>query len=133
MVLCPVRALKAYMEITADPVFVNNQEILFLPLNHTFSLSPYQLSNALHFCYSQLADTHLTDFHTNFHQIRSVSASLAKLGKTPLGQIVLAGRWKSVSVFTDFYMKSSAYFLESLYGLLPLVVCNTNVQLPQDP
>ena len=128
-VLCPVRALKAYIAITADPVFVDNRETLFLPLNRTFSLTPYQLSklfaNALHFCYSQLADTQLTDFHSNFHQIKSVSASLTKLGRTSLEQIVLAGRWKSASVFTDFYLKSLAYFSESLYGLSPLVVFNT--------
>ena len=80
----------------AAPVFVNNQETLFLPLNHTFSLTPYQLSklfgNASHFCYSQLADMHHTDFHSNIHQIESASASLAKLGRTPLEQI--AGRWQ---------------------------------------
>ena len=39
MVLCLVRALKAYMEITADPSFVNNRETLFVPLNRSSSLS----------------------------------------------------------------------------------------------
>ena len=39
-VLCPVRALKAHMEKTADPTFVNNRETLFL------------FADAIHFCYS---------------------------------------------------------------------------------
>ena len=38
-VLCPVRALKAYMEKTADSSFVNNRETLFLPLSRTRSLT----------------------------------------------------------------------------------------------
>ena len=56
-VLCPVRALKAYLAATADTAFVNSRETLFLPLNCANSLSSYHLSklfaDALHFCYSR--------------------------------------------------------------------------------
>ena len=125
MVLCPVRALKAYMEITADPLVINNRDTLFLPLNRTSSLSRYCISklfaDAIHFCYRQSADVHPADLHSNIHQLRSISAYLANLGRTSLEQIVLAGRWKSVNVFTDFYMKSLVHFSESLYRLDLLV------------
>ena len=43
-VSCPVRALKAYMEKTADSTLVNNRETLFLPRDRTHSLSHYCLS-----------------------------------------------------------------------------------------
>ena len=56
--------------------------------------------------------------------------SLANLGRTPLEHIVLSGRWKSANVFTDFYLKSLAYFSENSHGLAPLVAFNANVHLP---
>ena len=119
----------------ADPAFINNRETLLLPLDRTRSLSSCVskfFADAIRSCYSQSADVHPTDFHTYIHQLRSISASLAILGRIPLEHIVLAGRWKSAIVFTDFYLKSLAYFSESLYGLALLVVFNTNVQLPED-
>ena len=86
-------------------------------------------ANAIHFSYSQSADADTTDLHTNIHQLRSISVFLSNLGRTPLEQIVLAGRWRSANVFTDFYLKSLAFFSENLHGLAPLVAFNTNVQL----
>ena len=38
------------------------------------------------------------------------------MGKTLPLEIVLAGRWRSDNVFTDFYLKSLAFFSENLYG-----------------
>ena len=122
LVLCPVRALKAYLEKKPDPSFVNNRETLFLLLNGTSSLNSYNISKLFADtvrCYSQSADTDLTDFHTNIHQLRNFSASLANLGRTPLEHIVLAGKWKSANMFTDLYLKSLAYFSENLYVLAP--------------
>ena len=136
LVLCPVRALKAYLEKTTDPSFVNNRETLFLQLNRTSSLSSYNISklfaDAVQFCYSWSAYSDAADFHTNIHQLRSISASLAYLGRTPLEHIVLSGRRKSANVFTDFYLNSLAYFSENLYSLAPLVVFNANDQLSED-
>ena len=117
-------------------MFVNIRETLFLPLNRISSFNSYNISklfaDTVQFCYSQSADLDPADFHTNIHQLRSISASLANLGRTPLEHIVLAGRWKSANVFTDFYLKSLAYFSENLYGLAPLVTFDADVELPED-
>ena len=91
-VLCPVMALKAYRTVTVDQEFVIERETLFLLLNHTSSLA-YQLSklffDAMYFCYSLLTGT--GEILSNVHQC--ISVSLANLCRTPLEQIVLAGRW----------------------------------------
>ena len=122
--------MKAYLSSSADTEFINSWETLFFPLNHTNSLTSYHLSklfaDALHFCYSYTPDCSPGEIHSNVHQLRSISLSLA--------QIVLAGRWSSPSVFSDFYLRSLSYFAENstMYGLAPLVVFNANVQLPED-
>ena len=94
------------MEITADTSFVNNQETLVSTAKlHMFPypLSNYKLiSDAIQLCYSQSADMYPADFRTNINQLRSISASLANLGRTALEQVVLAGRWKFANYFTFF-------------------------------
>ena len=134
--MCPVRALKAYLSVTADPILINSRETLFLPLNRTNSLTSYHLSklfaDGLHFCYSHTPDCSPGEIHSNVHQLRSISSSLANLCRTPLEQIALAGHWSSLSVFSDHYLRSLSYFAENLYGLAPLVALNTNIQLPDD-
>ena len=54
------------------------------------------------------------------------------LCRTPLEQIVFAARWSSPTVLSVFYLRSLSYFAENLYALAPLVVFNTNIQLPED-
>ena len=89
-------------------------------LSFSFCISKF-FADSIHFCYSQFADMHPADFHSFIHQLRSFSASLAILGRTSLEHFVLAGRCKSANVFSDFFLKSLAYFSESLYGLAPLI------------
>ena len=118
--------LKGLFGKMAHPSFVNIRETLFLPPNRTSSLNHYNISklfvDAIQFCYSQISDLDHKDFHTNSHQLRSISVSLTNLGRTALEQIVLALRCKSAKVFIDFHFKSLAFFSENLYGLAPLVV-----------
>ena len=65
----------------------------------------------------RLLTQHPGKIHSNVYQPRNISATLANLCRTLLEQIVLAGRWRSPSVFCDFYMKSLACFAENWHGL----------------
>ena len=76
--------------------------------------------------------SYVGDFNVNIHQARSIAVSLANFGRVPLEQIVLAGSWKLSNVFTENYLRSLAFFADSLYGLRPLVAFNTNVCLPDE-
>ena len=80
-VLCPVRALKAYLSATSDQEFVNSRETLFLPLNRTNSLTCYHLSklfaDALQFCYSHTTDCAPGEIHSNVHQLRNICPRLS--------------------------------------------------------
>ena len=83
----------------------------------------------MQYAFDQIAEIHPGDFHVNIHQAtcRSIAASLA-FGRVPLEQIVLAGLWKSSSVFTGNSLRSLANYADNLYGLGLLVAFNTKVR-----
>ena len=123
--LCPVRALLAFLDRTKDPAFLAGRTRLFLPLGDSKgNLSAHshkvQIISTIEEAYAAM-DTRLADdFSLRMHDLRMLSFSLASASGVTLDTILSAGRWKSQSTFTRHYLRSMAVFADSLFSLGPL-------------
>ena len=107
--LCPVRALRYYLDRTKD--LRGSRSLLFISFKkgHTSDIRPSTLSSWLKqtilLCYKQ-ADQQALDFvQVKAHDIRAFAASKAFYGGVSLDQIMQACHWKAHNTFTNFYLK----------------------------
>ena len=107
--LCPVRALRYYLDRTKD--LRGSRSLLFISFKkgHTSDIRPSTLSSWLKqtilLCYKQ-ADQQALDFvQVKAHDIRAFAASKAFYGGVSVDQIMQACHWKAHNTFTNFYLK----------------------------
>ena len=105
--LCPVRALRFYLDRTKD--LRGSHSLLFISFKkgHTSDIRPATLSSWLKqtilLCYKQ-ADQQALDL-VKAHDIRAFAASKAFYGGVSVDQIMQACHWKAHNTFTNFYLK----------------------------
>ena len=106
--LCPVRALRYYLDRTKD--LRGSRSLLFISFKkgHTSDIRPGTLSSwskqTILLCYKQ-ADQHALDLvQVKVHDIRAFAASKAFYGGVS-DQIMQACHWKAHNTFTNFYLK----------------------------
>ena len=123
--LCPVRALKIYLERTKD--FREGKNLLFVSMKKGFSkdiskntLSQW-LKNTVRVCYSKADSEIIQVSQVKAHDIRALSASLAFKGGIPLEDILTSCFWRSHSTFTNFYLKDVCWSNDNIFKLGPLV------------
>ena len=131
--LCPVRALKAFLRRTKDPAFLKGRQKLFLPLDETkVDLSAHghksQLIAAIQEAYSAMDLRLPEEFRLRMHDTRMLSFSLAGASGVSLDTILSAGSWKSHTAFTTCYLRSMAIYAENLYSLGPVSLPGAVVQ-----
>ena len=109
ILLCPVRALRAYLDRTA--VVRTDQQLLFISFKRGFSkdiqcstVSTW-IKNTISFCYSNVEDADLDSLDIKAHDVRAFAASKAFYGGVSMDQIMSACHWKSHNTFTRFYLK----------------------------
>ena len=99
--LCPVRALRYYLDRTRSLLFISFKK------GHTSDLRPATLSSWLKqtilLCYKQADQQALVQVKA--HDIRAFAASKAFYGGVSLDQIMQACHWKAHNTFTNFYLK----------------------------
>ena len=107
--LCPVWALRYYLDQTKD--LRASRSLLFISFKkgHTSDIRPATLSSWLKqtilLCYKQ-ADQQALDFvQVKAHDIRDFVASKAFYGGVLVDQIMQACHWKAHNTFTNFYLK----------------------------
>ena len=104
--LCPVRALRYYLDQTQD--LRGSRSLLFISFKkgHTSDIRPATLSSWLKqtilLCYKQADQQALDLVQVKAHDIR---ASKAFYGGVSLDQIMQACHWKAHNTFTNFYLK----------------------------
>lgn len=103
--LCPVRALEAYIAATAR---VRRSDQLFVCLsgpNAGSALSKQRLSHWIvdTIGYAYKANNHPVPSGIRCHSTRGVSASWAAMRGVPLGDICAAASWASSGTFSRFY------------------------------
>ena len=108
--LCPVRALRYYLDRTSDPR--QNKELVFVSFKKGFDkdISPVTISSWIKqtviLCYelSSLQEA-LTLHQVKAHEVRAFAASKAFQSGVSLEQILSDCYWKSHNTFTQFYFE----------------------------
>ena len=107
--LCPVRALRFYLDRTKD--LRGSRSLLFISFKkgHTSDIRPATLSSWLKqtilLCYKQADQQALDLVQVKVHDIRAFAASKAFYGGVSVDQIMQACHWKAHNTFTNFYLK----------------------------
>ena len=107
--LCPVRALRYYLDRTKD--LRGSRSLLFISIKkgHTSDIRPATLSSWLKqtilLCYKQADQQALDLVQVKAHDIRAFAASKAFYGGVSVDQIMQACHWKAHNTFTNFYLK----------------------------
>jgi hypothetical protein len=107
---CPVRALKYYHRRTTDPSIRKCRRHLFIPLKDVKPGHEISSSTISRWICSTIINAHqsLSDplpSGIKAHEVRAVATSLRLFSKTPLNQIIEAGRWHSGGSFSKFYLR----------------------------
>ena len=107
--LCPVRALRYYLDRTKD--LRGSRSLLFISFKkgHTSDIRPATLSSWLKqtilLCYKQAHQQALDLVQVKAHDIRAFVASKAFYGGVLVEQIMQACHWKAHNTFTNIYLK----------------------------
>ena len=123
--LCPVRALRYYLDRTAD--LRQNKELVFVSFKKGFDkdISPATISSWIKqtvvLCYELSDQEALTLHQVKAHDVRAFAASKAFQSGISLDQILSACHWKSHNTFTQFYLKDVAWADSELFHLGPVV------------
>ena len=123
--LCPVRALRYYLDRTAD--LRQNKELVFVSFKKGFDkdISPATISSWIKqtvvLCYELSDQEALTLHQVKAHDVRAFAASKAFQSGISLDQILSACHWKSHHTFTQFYLKDVAWADSELFHLGPVV------------
>ena len=123
--LCPVRALRYYLDRTAD--LGQNKELVFVSFKKGFDkdISPATISSWIKqtvvLCYELSDQEALTLHQVKAHDVRAFAASKAFQSGISLDQILSACHWKSHNTFTQFYLKDVAWADSELFHLGPVV------------
>ena len=123
--LCPVRALRYYLDRTAD--LRQNKELVFVSFKKGFDkdISPATISSWIKqtvvLCYELSDQEALTLHQVKAHDVRAFAASKAFQSGISLDQILSACHWKSHNTFTQSYLKDVAWADSELFHLGPVV------------
>ena len=109
--LCPVRALRYYLDQTKDLRGSRSLLLISFTKGHTSDIRPATLSSWLKqtimilLCYKQADHQALDLVQVKAHDIRAFAASKAFYGEVSVDQIMQACHWKAHKTFTNFYLK----------------------------
>ena len=107
--LCPVRALRYYLDRTKDLRGFRSLLFISFKKGHTSDIRPATLSSWLKqtilLCYKQADEQALDLVQVKAHDIRAFAASKAFYGGVSVDQIMQACHWKAHNTFTNFYLK----------------------------
>lgn len=107
--LCPVRALRVYLERTNS--FRANRERLFLSLQtgRTHDISAQSVSswlvNLIRMAHEKSGAPIPAETQVRAHDVRGVSTSVAWKYNVPLSSLVQSAIWRSKNSFIEFYCK----------------------------
>ena len=125
MSLCPVRALRIYLDRTKT--LRKDKHLLFLSLRegYTRDISRVTISQWLKqtilFCYEHSDQEDRQVSQVKAHDVRSMAASLAFKGGVSLEEILDSCFWRSHGTFTNYYLKDVCWQNNNIFKLGPIV------------
>ena len=123
LLLCPVRALKIYLERTA-PLLPSPRSLFRSPRNPSRQISKNAVSFFLREVISKSYNSSPDpgpSVRIGAHSIRGMATSTAFLKNFSISSILEAATWKSHSVFTTFYLRDVSFSFPQGFGLGPFV------------
>ena len=131
--LCPVRALKIYLNRTKD--LRGDKKLLLVSYKaghkgdiHKNTVSSW-IRKLLVFCYSKAPEDVIQMSSSRTHEVRALASSMAFRGSIELEEVLRACTWKNANTFTTHYLRDVSVFADSLHSLGPVVAAQ-NVVLP---
>ncbi|MCG7869396.1 MAG: hypothetical protein JAY74_23885 [Candidatus Thiodiazotropha taylori] len=125
--LCPVRAVRAYLDRVKSKR--SGRKRLFLPLKGTKDISPATISRwiceVIRLAYSKLSSSDLSFMKISAHEVRALSSSWAYWNSVALDDVVRAAYWRSNSTFSSFYLRDLAPIRQDTSSLGPLVAAQS--------
>ena len=140
--LCPVRALKSYVERTNDPDIRKGVTKLFIRLDGKLDANGKPVLVTRADIARWMTDTVKMALHQSSsdsqavaritaHEVRKQSSSWAKYNQVPMQDIMRAALWRGKSTFHDFYLKNMAAESDGLYSLGPIVAAQSVIVPPR--
>ena len=131
--LCPVRALKYYLDRTKD--LRKNKNLLFVAIKEGFTrdISRATISSWLKqtilLAYEKSDSECQQLCQVKAHDVHSMAASLVFKGEVSLSEILEACFWKSHNTFTNFYLKDLCWLNGQILKLGPIVYAQHVINL----
>ncbi len=126
--LCPVRAIRIYLERTNR--FRGDKRKLFISLcpNYSKEIGVNTISRwireTIKLSYSSQKSSEIeTLFRVSAHEVRAIATSLAAWRNVAIKDILKAAYWKSHNTFTDFYLRDMVSSTRKLNKQGNSVVC----------
>ena len=127
--LCPVRALRAYLERTRSFATGHSDRLFVAPSNPSRPASKnaisFLLKKLIRQAHEELCPDLLPILKVKPQEIRAVSTSLSYTHNLSLDAVIEAAQWRSNSVFASNYLKDVCIEYENCRTLGPLVTAGT--------
>ena len=131
--LCPVRALKFYLDRTKPILRDRKKLFIAFKKGYTREIAPITLSSWLkatvRLAYELIKPDELKTLRVTGHQVRAIAASWAVLGGVSVDQIMTSCHWQSHNTFTSFYLKDLAWEDGENFSLGPIVAAQQVLNL----
>jgi hypothetical protein len=132
--LCPVRALRFYLQKTED--IRDSRKKLFIAYKkghkdeiHMNTISSW-LKKTILLAYENAGAEDHQIIGVKAHQVRGVAASWALHTNASLSDIMAACTWKSHTTFSEFYLKDMSLIRDDMYQLGPVIAASHVAQAP---
>jgi len=125
--LCPLRALRWYLDKTSTLPLRGPRSQLFLPFtDRAFRTSPAMISSwicrTIWRAYVLDPDNvDSTNARVTAHDVRAFAASWTAFNHVPIEDVMRAASWENANTFTAFYLRDLCQQHDGLYSLGPLV------------
>ena len=123
--LCPVRALRCYLERTSKIRGDRVRLFISFKKGHKTEIQPQTISSWLKrvilLAYKEIKPEDAQMLNVKPHQVRSMAASWASLGGISTDAILRACHWKQHTTFTSYYLQPLAWRNGERFTLGPMV------------
>ena len=127
--LCPVRALREYLDRTKGMRQGENRNLFLAPRDTTRVASKnalgYLMKSTIVEAHKEVSPETLKVCKARVHDVRGVGTSLAFAHNLSIESVLEAAQWRSDSVFTGHYLKEVSIQYESCRTLGPMVAAGT--------
>jgi hypothetical protein len=122
--LCPVRAVRMYLEATKS--YRRSRKRFFLPLakekeDFKADVLTHWIRHLIIHSYKNCTTEEAT-LHRVLHETRGIATSWALLKNVPMDSLLSVAEWKNHNVFTNNYLRDMTHSQNGMLSLGPIVV-----------